>query len=88
MSALQVSTVVIECDGCGLRYGIGDALRSAMEARAAAYGNGWRYPPMVDFKGNPGAMTNDVCPTCITEWTPKRKHGRDSGRSVKVGDVL
>lgn len=70
MSIYTVSTAVLKCDGCGATHGEGCSLRSATEARASAYTEGWRFPPKVNAAGNPSVTTSDVCPACLPEWKP------------------
>jgi hypothetical protein len=43
---------------------------SLTEARAAAYGQGWRFPNRITTQDKPAAATSDACPACIDGWTP------------------
>lgn len=74
MTVSQVVRSILVCDGCKATHGAPEGFNSAVEARAAAYAAGWRFPPRVRATGAVSAQTNDVCPSCIGEWMPKRAH--------------
>lgn len=69
-----MQAVILICDGCYKELGSNGEYRSAMEARAAAYGRGWRFPPTVRANGTEGGRVSDACPDCIGNWTPKPAH--------------
>lgn len=79
MSAQQVSSMILVCDGCQAELHDGEMFRTAMEARAAAYNEGWRFPARTTSTGKPsGGRTSDVCPTCLPGWQPEpvtARHG-------------
>lgn len=79
MSAKQVNSVILECDGCGTELNAGEQFRTSMEARAAAYAAGWRFPARITSTGKASAQRgSDVCPTCVPGWKPeplKARHG-------------
>lgn len=45
MGTVQIITYAIECDGCNNVFGTPHGLPSSMDVRAAAYAEGWRFPP-------------------------------------------
>lgn len=74
MSTLAMTRYLLECDGCQTTMGTeSGGLRSALEARAAAYSEGWRFPPQLRADGTLGVNASDVCPKCIDGWTPERR---------------
>lgn len=73
MSARTLTFTALVCDGCGTDI---DGLQSGgydnvMEARAAAYGLGWRFPNRINEAGRTIKNTSDVCPNCIGDWKPQ-----------------
>jgi hypothetical protein len=70
MAALQISSVVLRCDGCNKALNDGEAFGNTTEARAAAYGAGWRFPSMLTSSGKPAQRGSDVCPSCLPTWMP------------------
>lgn len=71
MSSHTMQAVYLACDGCRAEIGVDGRYRSAMEARAGAYAEGWRFPNALRKNGTPSQNTHDVCPTCIGEWQPR-----------------
>jgi hypothetical protein len=72
MSIKQINAYLIVCDGCEDKYGPLFGM-NAVEARATAFGNGWRFPSKVNSNGD--AVTranNDVCPICAPTFEPKQ----------------
>lgn len=67
VSARVVTRLILVCDGCGTEF---DEHPNATEARAAAYGAGWRYPSKVKANGTQATRTSDVCPKCLPGWVP------------------
>lgn len=59
----------IKCDGCGAHHS--ETHDSILEARAAAYAAGWRYPARYKASGSNSRETDDVCPACVAEWKPR-----------------
>lgn len=58
---------------------------SAIEARAAAYAVGWRFPPkrLGDHSDSP-TQVSDVCPDCTGDFDPQyvvNPHGNRRGNS-------
>jgi hypothetical protein len=77
MSTEAMTRYVLVCDGCGAKHSQADGgHRSAIEARAAAYSDGWRFPPHVRKGGKPGSTTSDACPECLPNWTPQERAAR------------
>jgi hypothetical protein len=80
MGVVTVTRIVLECDGCGATFGgpIGQA--NPMEARAAAYAEGWRFPNRVGRDGGLVSSTNDACPACSPTWEPRERgsHQREA----------
>ena len=65
MSGETITRYVLRCDGgCGTERGSNGEYANAMEARAAAYGEGWRFPSKMRADGKPSARTRDLCPKC------------------------
>lgn len=73
MATLAMTLYLMECDGCQSTLGLPNGYSSATEARAAAYAEGWRYPPQPTKTGKVGARTFDVCPACLPEWRPEHR---------------
>ncbi|MFC9973623.1 hypothetical protein ACFVH6_22280 [Spirillospora sp. NPDC127200] len=74
MGIVQVIRVVLECDGCQTVFGAPYGCVNAMEARGAAYAEGWRFPSLINRdNGKPMSASSDVCPTCVPGWEPKHR---------------
>lgn len=73
MSGRIVSRFILVCDGCQAEFG---QYPSATEARAAAYGQGWRFPAKVTAHGTPSSRAADVCPKCLPTWKPTVSRNR------------
>lgn len=71
MGTLRITQIMLECDGCGAWYGWPSPFDNPAEARAVAYGDGWRYPHQVGTKGRSLGITSDVCPKCYPTWKPQ-----------------
>lgn len=77
MTALHINTVVLQCDGCGSQLLNGQPFPSTTEARAAAYGQGWRFPNQISQRtGQPVQTASDACPNCLTNWAPQTNEPR------------
>ncbi|MEA5366045.1 hypothetical protein VA596_41410 [Amycolatopsis sp., V23-08] len=78
MAALTFQLTVISCDGgeCEAVFGTPDGFLSAMDARAAAYAAGWRFPNHTTRSGNAARTTSDVCPVCVPGWTAQKQGQR------------
>lgn len=63
---LSIHTLV--CDGCGQQFGMDVCYGSAIEARAAAYGDGWRFPEKIRKTRGESKSVSDVCPKCTHGW--------------------
>lgn len=70
MSSYPTTRWILVCDGCEEEHGAPTGHLTALEMRAAAYADGWRFPARVKANGDPSKQTNDVCPKCIDGWTP------------------
>lgn len=55
----------LQCDGCGAESAEGE---TAMETRAKAYTEGWRFPPRRRRDGSQASRASDVCPSCLPDW--------------------
>jgi hypothetical protein len=86
VSAVKVPQVVLVCDGCGKRLNDGELFASPQEARAAGYGHGWRFPPLVRATGEPSSNSSDACPACLPDWKPQAR-GRRAGYLRNDGTV-
>lgn len=76
MAGRTVTHYEITCDGCGEVRGVEAEHRTAIEARAAVYAEGWRFPPKARMNGaGPSkGQVSDVCPKCLPDWTPQQTH--------------
>jgi hypothetical protein len=83
VSAQQVNSVILDCDGCRTELNDGFLFRTAMEARAAAYSEGWRFPARLTSTGKPsGLRSSDVCPTCLPDWKAQQVSARHGYRRL------
>lgn len=80
MTIRQEMRSFLVCAGCKEEHGLPDGHRSAVEARAAAYTDGWRFVPRVRVTGRVSMETDDVCPACVDGWTPRRASNSHRGR--------
>lgn len=71
MTSVTLVRYLIECDGCLVIFGDHEGFDSHTEARAAAYGQGWRFPCRLKVNGQAGNQTSDVCPECLPDWQPQ-----------------
>ncbi|WP_069887059.1 hypothetical protein [Streptomyces luteocolor] len=80
MATISVHAVMLSCDDCGTRLRDGEQFSSATDARGAAYGDGWRFPPQLSKRtGQPlTSSTSDVCPNCLPGWKPQTLQGSGS----------
>ncbi|WP_242890141.1 hypothetical protein [Actinomadura litoris] len=76
MGVVTVTRIVLACDGCGTTFGGPVGLLNPMEARAAAYAEGWRFPNRLGRHGELVSATSDVCPGCIDDWEPRERAPR------------
>lgn len=65
MTGHTVTAYVFYCDDCKQEWGADRQYQTAIEARAAAYGAGWRFPPRLTSKSAPSNQVEDVCPECL-----------------------
>lgn len=70
MTSVTLVRYLIECDGCQVLFGDREGFESLTEARAAAYGQGWRFPNQLKANGQAAAQTSDVCAKCVPGWQP------------------
>jgi hypothetical protein len=68
MATRTISYHTLVCDGCDTRFGTDTYHASVIEARAAAYADGWRFPERLKANGGESKTVNDVCPTCVPGW--------------------
>lgn len=68
MATRTLSYRILVCDGCEKEFGRAMNFASLIEARAAAYGEGWRFPPRVRTTGAEAKQVSDVCPGCVPGW--------------------
>lgn len=68
MATRTVSFHTLVCDGCGAQFGMDTLYASTIEARAAAYAAGRRFPERYRARGGESKTVNDVCPTCEPGW--------------------
>lgn len=78
-----ITSVILICDGC--RVELPGEHRTGIEARAAAYSEGWRFPARLRAKGADGTRASDVCPTCLPSWQPQRR-GEGAGSGNRRAD--
>lgn len=74
MATVKIVRNLLECDGCKVVFG-DDGHASPIEARAAAYAAGWRFPAKLTSKGTPSNVVSDVCPDCGPAWEPQQWRG-------------
>lgn len=81
MSTFHINALILRCDGCGTALLNEQQFTSAIEARAVAYNEGWRFPPQLSrTKGKPlGNRTSDVCPACLPGWELQTHGGTRAG---------
>jgi hypothetical protein len=71
VSGKTITRYVLKCDGeCGTERGANGEYENAMEARAAAYADGWRFPSKTTMNGKTSAQSCDVCPECLPTFDP------------------
>lgn len=64
MSSVPMNRMLIRCDSCEVMSS--GEHPTAMEARAAAYVQGWRFPPRIGINGKSSPnRTDDLCPSCV-----------------------
>lgn len=87
MATRTVSFHTLICDGCTAQFGLHNPFASLIEARAAAYHDGWRFPERTRASRGESKTVDDVCPACATDWHPRlapnphaaRKGGNSGG---------
>jgi hypothetical protein len=88
MSGETVTRYVLKCDGgCGIELGRSGEYENAMEARADAYGKGWRFPGQVKKGGAPSTRTSDVCPECLPGFKPQEANDTWKNKRNPDGSV-
>ena len=70
MATRVINFHTLICDGCEKTFGT-TTQYSIIEARAAAYGAGWRFPERVRATVGESKTVNDVCPSCAPDWKPQ-----------------
>lgn len=88
MGSLTIVRYLIECDGCQAKFGTREGFENLMEARAAAYAEGWRFPAQVGAKGQTIATFSDACPACVPEWKPQPRSSRQRMLAKSEAAVL
>jgi hypothetical protein len=54
---------------------------SSIEARAAAYAEGWRFPPkLLGDRSQSPTQVSDVCPDCTEDFVPQMVMNPHEGR--------
>ena len=77
MATMHVNAVLLKCDGCDAQLLGGQTFPNPVEARGAAYGEGWRFPPQLSRRTlRPTKATSDVCSTCLPGWKPQVRGAR------------
>lgn len=71
MATRTISLHTLVCDGCSSQFGTEIRYASAIEARAAAYADGWRFPERVRKTRGESKSVSDVCPNCVDGWQPQ-----------------
>lgn len=88
MSTKQRTYYTVTCDGTRhedqpLTFA-DPTYQSAIEARAAAYGAGWRFPAKILADGTQSpTQVSDVCPDCIDGFEPEKAFAANEGRRAK-----
>jgi hypothetical protein len=91
MATRMVSFYTLVCDGCQKQFGIDIKYGSNIEARAAAYTQGWRFPERVRARGGESKTVSDVCPDCEPAFerqpAPNNWANRRKGRAGNEDSV-
>lgn len=85
MATRTISYHTLVCDGCQVVFGMGMHYASQIEARAAAYSLGWRFPERYRASGGESKTVNDVCPKCIDGWEPQAAQNNWENRRSRGG---
>lgn len=80
MSTRVLCLHTLVCDGCGAVFGREPGFGSTIEARAAAYSAGWRFPEKVRVSSGPSRTVNDVCQECVPTFQPSLATNPHEGR--------
>lgn len=86
MATRTISYHTLVCDGCDVPFGRDVHYASVIEARAAAYGEGWRFPQRRRANGAESTTVNDVCPTCVPGW--RERPAQNNWASHRGRDVV
>jgi hypothetical protein len=86
MATRTISYHTLVCDGCEKPFGRDTHYASVIEARAAAYGEGWRFPERYKVSGGESKSVNDVCPACEPTWERKPAQNNWTGRRGRGGE--
>jgi hypothetical protein len=85
MSGKTITRYMLKCDGpCGQERGGGGEYENAMEARAAAYAEGWRFPSKVLMNGKTATSSSDVCPDCLPSFDPTSVPATDPWKNKRA----
>lgn len=79
MTSLTFVRYLIQCEGCQAIFGSREGFESLTEARASAYGAGWRFPSQLTVKGSPSNRDSDVCGECFPTWKPIKSGQKTQG---------
>lgn len=83
MSTQARTFYTVTCDGkhaSPVRF-LDPTFSSSIEARAAAYGTGWRFPPKLLGDGTQSpTQVSDVCPDCVGDFEPQYVVNPHQGR--------
>lgn len=83
MSTRARTFYTVTCDGNHQKEAqfLDPTFASAIEARAAAYGIGWRFPPKLLGDGSQSpTQVSDVCPECVGDFEPQYAVNPHEGR--------
>lgn len=83
MSAKARTFYTVTCDGnhaSPVQF-LDPTFSSSIEARAAAYAEGWRFPSKLTSDGSPSpSQVSDVCPDCGPDFAPQYVVNPHQGR--------
>lgn len=81
MASRTISYHQLVCDGCQTVFGEGVYFASGIECRAAAYGQGWRFPERYKKTSGEARTVNDICPRCEPTW--ERQPAQDNWATAR-----
>ncbi len=87
MATRTISYHTLVCDGCKTCFGADTYYASVIEARAAAFADGWRFPERYKTSGGQSKTVNDVCPQCLPTWERQPAPNVWAGRQRGGGEA-